>query len=297
MMAMEQQLSQTIATTKAKRDKKKVSFEKSVSFSDDPPPVPASILSKKTENRERERDREKERERGAGVAKNSASKAANERNSDNERSLERKKSERHSVCAMEPELYNQLRGLQKSARELRQEVRILRRLSQLQSMAMKDLVNDTYLKLREAVIVFATENKYGNKNDFEKIKITEDEDIFCSGVTDLLTDLKDLEVNVEDIRGGVINKKNKISIQDVENLAMMLSRFSKKVTELQKKLPAMQQKLAHTRHSDKAEEKIRVDKFEKEIPENLDNAWKRCRKVTGTLVTLKSGTLTRQRRR
>ena len=97
-------------------------------------------------------------------------------------------------------------------------------------MAMKDLVNDTYLKLREAVIVFATENKYGSKNDFEKIKITEDEDIFCSGVSDLLTDLKDLEVNVEDIRSSVINKKNKISIQDVENLAMMLSRSSKKVT-------------------------------------------------------------------
>ena len=79
MMAMEQQLSQTIATTKAKRDKKKVSFEKSVSFSDDPPPVPASILSKKTDNRERERDREKERDRGTGVSKNSVSKAANER--------------------------------------------------------------------------------------------------------------------------------------------------------------------------------------------------------------------------
>ena len=80
MMAMEQQLSQTIATTKAKRDKKKVSFEKSVSFSDDPPPVPASILSKKTDNRERERDREKERERDrAGAAKNSVSKSVNER--------------------------------------------------------------------------------------------------------------------------------------------------------------------------------------------------------------------------
>ena len=154
-------------------------------------------------------------------------------------------------------------------------------------MAMKDLVTDTYLKLREAVIVFATENKYGSKTDFEKIKITEDEDLFCSGVADLLRDLKDLEVNVEDIRSSVINKKNKISIQDVENLALMLSRSSKKVTELQKKLPTMQQKLAQKRHSDEQEEKKRVDKFEKEIPENLDNAWRRCRKVTGTLVTLK----------
>ena len=75
--------------------------------------------------------------------------------------------------------------------------------------------------------------------------------------------------------------------QDVENLALMLSRASKKVTELQKKLPAMQQKLSQTRHSDESKEKTRIEKFEKEIPENLDNAWKRCRKVTGTLVTLK----------
>ena len=71
----------------------------------------------------------------------------------------------------------------------------------------QDLVNDTYLKLREAVIVFATENKYGGKNDFEKIKISEDEDLFCNGVTDLLRDLKDLEVNVEEIRSSVINKE------------------------------------------------------------------------------------------
>ena len=154
-------------------------------------------------------------------------------------------------------------------------------------MAMKDLVTDTYLKLREAVIVFATENKYGSKTDFEKIKITEDEDLFCSGVSDLLRDLTDLEVNVEDIRSSVINKKNKISIQDVENLAMMLSRSSKKVTELQKKLPTIQQKLTQKRHSDDQEEKKRVNKLEAEIPGSLENAWKRCRKVTGTLVTLK----------
>ena len=57
---------------------------------------------------------------------------------------------------MSPELYNQLRGLQRNARDLRQEVKILRRLTQLQSMAMKDLVQDTYLKLREACISFST---------------------------------------------------------------------------------------------------------------------------------------------
>ena len=39
-------------------------------------------------------------------------------------------------------------------------------------------------------------------------------------------------------------QKNKISIQDVENLALMLSRSSKRVTELQRKLPLIQQKLS-----------------------------------------------------
>ena len=62
---------------------------------------------------------------------------------------------------MSPELYNQLRGLQRSARDLRHEVKILRRLTQLQSMAMKDLVQDTYLKLREACIAFSTTQQTG----------------------------------------------------------------------------------------------------------------------------------------
>jgi len=275
MMAMEQQLSQLTGmvqkalNNKKSGGKKTVSFEKSVSFSDDPPPPPG-ILSKK------------EGGRGSSLGRGGSLKLPETRNND-----EKKKSERNSMVSMEPELFNQLRGLQKSARELRQEVRVLRRLSQLQSMAMKDLVNDTYLKLREAVIVFAAENKYGGQSDFEKIKVSEDEDLFCQGLSELLRELKELEVNVEDIRSGVINKKNKISIQDVENLALMLSRSSKRVTELQRKLPVIQQKLTTIKHSDEEEEKKRIDKFQNDIPENLDNAWKRCRKVTGTLVTLK----------
>ena len=59
MMAMEQQLSQI--SLHKKPGKKSVSFEKSVSFSDDPPALPASILSKKNDGRERERERERER--------------------------------------------------------------------------------------------------------------------------------------------------------------------------------------------------------------------------------------------
>ena len=51
------------------------------------------------------------------------------------------------------------------------------------------------------------------------------------------------------------------------------------MTELQKKLPTMQQKLSQPRHSEAAEEARRVDRFQKEIPSSLDGAWRRCRKV------------------
>ena len=135
-------------------------------------------------------------------------------------------------------------------------------------------IQDTKYKIQNPLLMKCQISFF--QGDFERIKITEDEEIFCLGVTELLKELKDLEVsslfhnqnviifkrrwfgcllrcfpqyichlqalitllspcnqlstlkflkvNVEDIRSGVINKKNKISIQDVENLAMMLSR-------------------------------------------------------------------------
>ena len=108
MMAMEQQLSQLTGmvqkalNNKKTGGKKTVSFEKSVSFSDDPPPPPG-ILSKKDSGR------------GSSLGRGGSLKLPENRNND-----DKKKSERNSMVSMEPELYNQLRGLQKSARELRQ---------------------------------------------------------------------------------------------------------------------------------------------------------------------------------
>ena len=63
--------------------------------------------------------------------------------------------------------------------------------------------------------------------------------------------IKHVKVNVEDIRSGVINKKNKISIQDVENLAMMLSRssFSSSSAQERKILPIITNGLRISRKS------------------------------------------------
>ena len=84
-----------------------MSFEKPVSFSDDPPPPPG-ILSKKESGRG-----------GSSIGGRGGSLKLPDhgRTSSEEK---KRSSERNSMVSMEPELFNQLRGLQKSARELRQ---------------------------------------------------------------------------------------------------------------------------------------------------------------------------------
>jgi len=47
-----------------------------------------------------------------------------------------------------PEMYNQLRGLQKKAKDLRQEVRNLRRMSQAQAHTVRETIRDTFIEIR-----------------------------------------------------------------------------------------------------------------------------------------------------
>ena len=54
---------------------------------------------------------------------------------------------------LSPETYNQLRCLQKKARDLRQEMRKLRRLSQEHSLAVREMIGDTFSKIRWAMRV------------------------------------------------------------------------------------------------------------------------------------------------
>ena len=150
---------------------------------------------------------------------------------------------------MEPALYNQLRGLQRSARDLRQEVKVLRRLTQLQSMAMKDLVQDTYLKLREACITFAVSQNSGALSsstfDLELWRVAQDEEIYQKELNELVQAVSQLEAKVEETRSGVINKKNKIHLADVESMALVLKFSVEPLPTLQRK-PISSLKLSST---------------------------------------------------
>lgn len=117
-------------------------------------------------------------------------------------------------------------------------------------------------------------------------------------------DLADLEGSVEVLRGEVINRRTRVNMAAVEDMALVLSRarlfeiifnleyflnsniYSKTVAELKMRFPSLQQNLRNLL-SNEMERVVREETFLKDEPDRLEVALRRCKKLTGTLVTLK----------
>ncbi|XP_018575169.1 coiled-coil domain-containing protein AGAP005037 isoform X2 [Anoplophora glabripennis] len=266
---------------------KSVSFEKSVSFSDEPPDMnspkqhspqhaadtkpakPAIKSSTLPRTSSQERDRLK-----PAPPPKPASLSPGQYDSRIYRDLQ-----------LTPEMYNQLRGLQKKAKDLRAEVRNLRRMSQAQAHSVKETIRDTFIKIR-AMLLAGGEQVWQAGMDQERVRLTREEDLYKQEMLRLEKDLSDLEATVEELRGNVINRKTRVNMSDVENMALVLSKSSKTVADLKLRFPGLQDGMKAFL-STEMEKVMREEKFLKEEPERLESALRRCKKLTGTLVTLK----------
>lgn len=218
--------------------------------------------------------------------------------------------------ALAPEVYNHLRGLQKKAKDLRLEVRTLRRLSQAQAIAVREDIKDAFMRIRATLL--ASAGGLWSYNDQEKTRLSREEEVYKQEVVRLESDLCDLESSVEVLRGEVINRRTRVNMSAVEDMALVLSRarlifcffhksfdgiffiieskqyltiyiiafYSKTVAELKMRFPGLQNALRNIL-SDEMENVVREEKFLKEEPDRLESALRRCKKLTGTLVTLK----------
>ncbi|XP_066260130.1 coiled-coil domain-containing protein CG32809 isoform X12 [Euwallacea similis] len=184
-----------------------------------------------------------------------------------------------------PEMYNQLRGLQKKAKDLRAEMRNLRRMSQAQAHSVKETIRDTFIKIR-AMLLAGGEQVWQADMDQERVRLTREEDLYKQEMLRLEKDLSELESTVEELRGNVINRKTRVNMSDVENMALILSKSSKTVADLKLRFPGLQDSMK-TLLTTEMDKMVREEKFLKEEPERLERALRRCKKLTGTLVTLK----------
>ncbi|KAK0176698.1 hypothetical protein PV328_000811 [Microctonus aethiopoides] len=246
----------------ARSTDKSVSFEKSVSFSDEPPDMNSP---KQHSPQHTERDRHKPTPPPKPVALAAGQYV-------------------YRDLALTPEMYNQLRGLQKKAKDLRQEVRNLRRMSQAQAHTVRETIWDTFITIR-AMLLSGGDAAWA-AGDAEKIKLSREEDLYKQEMIRLEKDLTELESTVEELRGNVITRKTRVNMSDVENMALILSKSSKTVADLKVRFPSLQEGMKGLLSSE-MEKVVREEKFLKEEPDRLESALRRCKKLTGTLVTLK----------
>ncbi|CAH1960598.1 unnamed protein product [Acanthoscelides obtectus] len=248
---------------------KSVSFEKSVSFSDEPPDMNSP---KQHSPQHTERD---------GRLKPAPSKPMPLNHSGSYDGS----AGPYRDLQLTAETYNQLRCLQKKAKELRAEARNLRRMSQAQAHSVKETVRDAFIKIR-AVLMAGGEQLWETGMDQERVRLSREEDLYKQEMMRLEKDLSDLESTVEELRGNVINRKTRVNMSDVENMALILSKSSKTVADLKLRFPGLQDSMKSFLNTE-MEKMMREEKFLKEEPERLESALRRCKKLTGTLVTLK----------
>ncbi|XP_053595110.1 coiled-coil domain-containing protein AGAP005037 isoform X2 [Microplitis demolitor] len=262
---------------------KSVSFEKSVSFSDEPP----DMNSPKQHSPQHTADTKPTK---PAIKSSTLPRMSSQDKGRNKPSLPPKPMALttgtyvYRDLALTPEMYNQLRGLQKKAKDLRHEVRNLRRMSQAQAHTVRETIKDTFITIR--TMILSGEDATWATGDTENIKLKREEDLYKQEMVRLENDLTELESTVEDLRGNVINRKTRVNMCDVENMALILSKSSKTVADLKTRFPSLQENLKGLLSSE-MEKIVHEEKFLKEEPERLEFALRRCKKLTGTLVTLK----------
>lgn len=102
------------------------------------------------------------------------------------------------------------------------EVRTLRRLSQAQSVAVREDIKSTFMRIRATLL--ASSGSFWGQGDQDTTRISREEELYKQEVIRLEKDLSDLEASVENLRGEVINRRTRVNMTAVEDMALVLSR-------------------------------------------------------------------------
>ncbi|XP_022123972.2 coiled-coil domain-containing protein AGAP005037 isoform X8 [Pieris rapae] len=265
------------------RFQKSVSFEKSVSFSDDPPdmnspkqhspqhaadtkPTKPAIKSStlpRTSSQERDRHKPAPPPKPAGLVSQPLALVP----------------QKTYTVTVTPDFFSELHHLQKQSRDLRIETRNLRRTTLSHAMQMRQMMADTIVKIGTLAARFCEEDP--------ESQLAREEEIYRQDMLLLENDLYELEATVERLRGQAANRlETRVNMADIERIAMVLSKSSKTVADWKLKFPVLQETMK-AKLASEMEKVVRKEKMLEEEPERLELALRRCKKLTGTLVTLK----------
>lgn len=134
-----------------------------------------------------------------------------------------------------------MRQLRRKTRDLRSDVRALKRLTLQQTATAKESLNDTCNKIK-TTLQFLTSTSDAQLR-FERLRISKHRDSYNDDALRLDKDLLELEAQVEELRSNVINRRCRVNMSNVESMAHILSRASKTVADLKSRYPQLAQNL------------------------------------------------------
>lgn len=162
-----------------------------------------------------------------------------------------------STTTLSSDATTQLKQIRRRARDLRSEVRALKRFALQQTNTTKETLKDTCAKIKTTLSFLSATSDIQLR--MERLRISSDRDSYNGDVTRLDKDLLELEAQVEELRSNVINRRCRVNMSNVESMALILSRASKTVADLKARYPS----LAQNMKSVMAKELQQIEKEEK----------------------------------
>jgi len=149
---------------------------------------------------------------------------------------------------------------------------------------MRDTINQTFGKIKE--VISAVPGAGDQPIRAQRYQVNNHVTGYRDDTERVQKDLADLEITVEELRTDVVSRRCRVNQTEVESMALALSNISKSLAELKGKFPKLQDEMKSVMAGE-MEVVVHEEKFIKEEPVRLDDSLKRCKKLTGTLFTLK----------
>ncbi|XP_052798241.1 coiled-coil domain-containing protein CG32809-like isoform X5 [Mya arenaria] len=188
------------------------------------------------------------------------------------------------TVALSADMKMNILSIKHQAESLRSDLHSLRRLQQINKESIIETVDDAWKKIRDAMSSVPGAENVIIRQQRNEVDVMYQIYLEDKALAD--RELCELEQAVEELRSDVLSRQCRVQMSDVEGMALVLSHVTKQLGDLKTRFPKLQERLKHVMAAE-MEVIVREEKWLKDEPERLDNSLKKCKKLTGTLFTLK----------
>ncbi|XP_044154037.1 SRC kinase signaling inhibitor 1 [Bufo gargarizans] len=173
-----------------------------------------------------------------------------------------------------------LHDLQHNASELRNQLQQLKKMQLQNQETMRSMLKRTETEI--SVRVTDTVRKQEDPLQRQRAMVEEERLKYLNEEELITQQLNDLEKSVEKIKKDLAHNHRLISVQELEEKAVVLKQLGETLTELKAQFPSLQSKMRIVLRVE-----VEAVKFLKEEPHRLDGLLKRCKMVTDTLAQIR----------